>query len=226
MNISIHDMLEWFQSSCMILSLCFSLPLINNSKVVKYMQHFYWYSIVAFLLVLLKLMSRWFLFPSANTITIIGNYSILFHFIFLSLFILFLVPGKKSMTVPFTLFVLVITATLYCLITFQKVQQNSVSYAIANLGLVFYCLVYFYHYFQELPRSALFKEPSFWVITGVFFSMSTSIPINALHDYLRVDKVLALQQKKDLFSIAYLSYGTLHLFLIKAYLCSVNIKTT
>ena len=159
MNISIHDMLEWFQSSCMILSLCFSLPLINNSKVVKYMQHFYWYSIVAFLLVLLKLMSRWFLFPSANTITIIGNYSILFHFIFLSLFILFLVPGKKSMTVPFTLFVLVITATLYCLITFQKVQQNSVSYAIANLGLVFYCLVYFTIIFKNFHDPPSLKNP-------------------------------------------------------------------
>lgn len=223
---SIHDIMEWFQSSCMILSLVFSIPLINNGKVVKYMKHFYWYSVVAFLLVLLKLMSRWLLIPSKEIVTLIGNYSILFHFVFLSLFILFLVPGNSSKKVPFTLFFLVIIATLYCLVTFDSSKQNSVCYAIANLGLVFFCLEYYHHFFQEIPKSGLLKEPSFWVITGVFFCMSISVPINALHDYLRSDTIVKLEDKKDLFSIAYLSYGTLHLFFIKAYLCSVNLKTT
>ncbi len=190
------------------------------------MQHFYWYSVVACLFVLLKLTSRWFTFPSREVITIIGNYSILFHFIFLSLFILFKVPRQKSTKSLFALFFLVILGTLYCLLTSVDSKQNSLCFAIVNLGLVFFCLVYYSNFFEELPRPKLLQEPSFWVITGIFFCMSTCIPINALHDYLRTDTTLKLEHKKDLFSIAYLSYGSLHLFIIKAYLCSKSPKTT
>ncbi len=226
MNISIHDIMEWFQSTCMILSLIFAIPLINNNKVVKYMQHFYWYSIVASVLVLIKYMSRWFTIPSKYIVTLLYNYSILFHFIFLSLFILFAIPGKKSMKVSYTVFISVILLTLYYLLISGNMRQNSISYAIANLGLVFYCLMYYLNLFEQTPRCILLQEPSFWVITGIFFCMSTSIPINALHDYLRAENLVKLEQKKDLFSIAYFSYGSLHLFFIKAYLCSTNIKTT
>lgn len=222
MKISFYSIMEWFQFICMILSFLFSLQLIRNDRVVKYMRNFYWYSVVAALIALLRVTSSNFGLPTKLIMVEISNYSILFHFGFLSMFIFSVLPDKKKLQFSVPLLLTVFSLTLFFLITYSAKKQNSTSYAISNLGLVIYCVIYYSSLFWDVPKQNLLKEPSFWIISGIFLCMSISIPINSLHGYLRNDDYIKLENRKNLFGIAYFAYGTLHLFLIKAYLCSIR----
>jgi hypothetical protein len=226
MKITFFYVMEWFQIICMILSLLFSLPLINNDRVKSYMKKFYWYSIVAAILAVLRFSSDR-LSPSAQEfITKVNIYSILFHFTFLSIFISSVLPNKKGFSKYSPAFIsAVFCITLIFLLFDQNVRGNSVSFAIANLGLVIYCIVYYYNSFKEPSNADLLQEPSFWIISGIFLCMSASIPINSLHEFLRNETQIDIQRRKDIFGISYFAYGIFHLFLIKAYLCSTSHQT-
>ena len=218
--------MEWFQSTCMILSFLFSLQLINNNKVVTYMRYFYWYSTVAAAIVLVRWTSAHYTLPSKEIMTQLNSYSILFHFTFLSIFISSIFPGKENLKFPLPLFCILFTTILFSLLTYPGKNINSGAFAIGNLCLIIYCIIYFYLLFQNGSKVDLLKEPSFWIISGIFLGMSASIPINSLHAYLKYETNIGLEHRKNLFSISLFAYGLFHLFLIKAYLCSIPRQTT
>jgi hypothetical protein len=222
MQITFFYVMEWFQAVCMILSLLFSFRLINNPEIRNYMKGFYWYSIVAAGLAMLRFSSVQFPTPIQMAITRINNYSILFHFTFLSVFISSVLPNKQEFKYS-NLFILSFFCLSLIFLLFNKtIKANSVPFAIANLGLVLYCIIYYYRLSKEPIQLNLFKEPSFWIISGIFICMSASIPINSLHEYLKGESSIDLTHRKNLFGIGYFAYGCFHLFLIKAYLCSTS----
>lgn len=222
MTHTFYDIMVWFQSICMILSFLFSLRLISNKNVIPYMRYFYWYSIIGALITILRITSKTYHFPSENILAIISNYSILFHFTFLSWFINSLMPNKKQFRLLLPVYISIFCITLFFLILYPEKKQNSTSYGIANLGLVIYCITYYYQLFQITPKFDLLKDPSFWIISGIFFCMSITIPILSLHQYLRNENYINPEDRKNFSGIVYLAYGSLHLFLIKAYLCSIH----
>ena len=214
--------MEWFQSICMILSLLFSLRLINNTRVVVQMKYFYWYSVVGAFIIVLNILNYLFNIPTTSMMGIIRNYSVLFHFTFLSFFILSLLsPALKrkiclGIILPFFFF------SIIALISFSNERQNSTAYALSNLGLVILCIVYFSDLFNSTSKISLVKEPSFWIVSGIFLCMSAIIPINSLHEFLWDENFIVAKDRKLLSSVRYFAFGCMHLFFIKAYLCSVH----
>ena len=224
MQIPFFLLMGWFQDGCMLLSLLFSLKLINNDKVIKYMKYFYWYSIVGGILVLLKWTNKNYSFPSNDIMSQIRNYSVLFHFTFLSVFIYSILPRKNNFKLLLLLFFSIVFITVFCLVTGESTKANSVAFSIGNLGLVICCIIYFFGIFNNSPNQNLLKEPSFWIVSGIFLCMSAAIPVLSLYEYLRNENYVSQENKRNLTTIIYFAYGSLHLFLIKAYLCSISLQ--
>lgn len=220
MKYTFYEIMVWYQSICMILSFLFSLRLINNNKVVHYMRYFYWYSIVGGLIAIFRITTKKYGFPSEDIMAVVSNYSVLFHFTFLSWFIHTLMPNRNEFKLSIFVFVTIFCITLFFLILYPEKQQNSTSYAMGNIGLIIFCIIYFYQLFQTVPKLNLLKEPSFWIITGVFVCMSVSIPILSLHQFLRDENYINPESRKIFSGLVYLAYGSFHLFLLKAYVCS------
>ncbi len=87
--------------------------------------------------------------------------------------------------------------------------------ALESLCLIIPCLFYFFELFK-FPEIAFKKKESFWVITGILFYMSASIPIFLLSDYIKKN----IPAYFDIvFSLNYILYSILFLLFIKAYLC-------
>jgi len=225
MKMFIYQAMRMFQDICMILSLFFSFRLINNRKVISYMRYFYWYSVVGGAIVLISYTSKNLGLPGEKGLQEIRNYSILFHFTFLSMFILSLVRYRKGFKILLSIYCMLILLILFYVVTYRGNTLNSASYPIANLGLTFYCIVYYYFLFKDAPKINLQKNPAFWVISGIFLGMSVTIPIHSLHEYFRKENYVDLENRKALASIAYFSYGVFHLFLVKAYSCAVYPQT-
>ena len=184
------------------------------------MSGFYWYNIVSILILITYIFSSKLHFFSLSFYHLINNYSLIFHFSFLSYFIYRITKNTINKFIFWTIFFVIMLSVLIILIYNNNSKSDFIAFAISNLGLIIFCIFYYYYLFKELPSPSLLNEPSFWIITGIFLCMVLHVPISSIHGYL------TLKINKDIIrvilSISSLSYAFMHLFFVKAFLCSIN----
>jgi hypothetical protein len=89
--------------------------------------------------------------------------------------------------------------------------------------LIVPCLFYFAELFSNPSAKSLFKRPSFWITTGIFFYTFVSIPYYFIGPYLYISKY---QFSTELIALLFsLPYGITFLFLSKAFLCKTELTT-
>ena len=209
------------QCFCMLLSFLFSLKLICNKNIPYYMKGFFWYPTIGLIVMLPSLINAITL-KFSNLASAINNFSLVFHYIFLSVFIIRVMPKKKELVFLYSLFSLFLILIVFFLITNPITKQINQAFSICNFGLTIFCIIYYYKIFNNIPIISLWKEASFWIITGIFFCMAMNIPVTATIDYLH--KRISLLNMMLLNSIITVSYGIMHLFFIKAYICAFRIQ--
>ncbi len=184
------------------------------------MHKFYWYSIVVALISIHSFLYRYFSVTNKNVSGILHGFLLLFHFIFLSLFIYRTLPNKNISGYIKFLFFLFLSIIIFCLFTIDITIPKSTGYAFSNLALVLFCCVYYSQLIEETPTINLLKEPSFWIISGIFVCMCATIPLNVIRGYLFNNMPYELYFSMG--TLGSFAYGVMHLFFIKAYLCSIN----
>jgi hypothetical protein len=85
------------------------------------------------------------------------------------------------------------------------------------------CFFYFAELFSRPSPISLFRRPSFWITTGIFFYTFISIPYYFITDYLDKSKYQYQGELAVLFFA--LPYGLTFLFLSKAFLCKTELTT-
>jgi hypothetical protein len=220
MKIAFYDIIFLFQCGCMLASAIFSIKLIGNKRIPPYMNKFYWYSFVAGVLAIFDLLRNYFNIINKNTYVFFDSILLLFHFIFLSLFIYRVLPKRSNSEYFKLLIIFFLLGILFCMFANDLTGPQSTAYTFTNFGLVIFCCIYYLQLFEDMPTINLLKEPSFWVINGVFFCMCATIPITSLTRYLFNN--ISRELYFSIESIGAFAYGVMHLFFIKAYLCSTN----
>jgi len=206
----------------MFLAFAFSLQTIRNKSVVAYMQGFYWYSVIAIILSGIGIVQ----FISNNSITgllfLINKVSYIFHYVFLGAFISRVVKSHRVKRVLLFFLVIFLIVITYILIRTLNQHQSYVIQSITNFALVFCCLFYYFDLFENIPVKNLFKEPAFWVITGLFLCLTISVPLNTVRNFYLRNSSDGINLYAG--AISGFAYGIMHLFFVKAYLCSINLK--
>ena len=187
------------------------------------MNNFFWYPLLAFIVALPGMVATFFgnnqFWKPAH---LLNNISLFFHYSFLSTFIIKILPRGKNDKILKIVFIFFLILIVLLLFTDDLKKINGPAFAIANLGLTVFCMTYYYYIFNTPPVLQLRDEPSFWIITGIFFCMTLHIPMYATYNYLhgRISSSTFI-----LFgSISAFSYTIMHLFFIKAYICSAHLQ--
>ena len=212
-----HQLLEYY--------LNLKLRLINNSRIHEYMKGFYWYAIVAVIFsfpgFLVAHFSINFISYSSTYVTV--NFSTIFHYCFLGNFIIKVTPNRTKKIKYLRYLFWLQLFLLLCILTTSDITRTAYkAYLISDLGLSIFCIIYYYQLFQNLPTINLQKEPSFWIISGVFFAMTISTPILTSMEYL--------ENKIPIFTYflfhGFLSFAftIMYLFFIKAFICTIQMR--
>ncbi len=210
---------------CLIifLSFFFSINLYRLSWRNS-MKYFSIYHFVAFIMAIpFFLMFNGFL--KISYLFEINNYSLLFGFLFLALFMIFNMPNKKSRQFLIALFIILFTLLIFNIFKkdLDKSLQNSQAFAINCFGLLLYSIIYFFKLFKVIPEKRITTDPTFWVVIGVFSSSIISSPIFIVTGFFYkidpVNRVLIL-----IGLLPSLGFITLHFFLIKAILCTKKLQ--
>lgn len=153
-----------------------------------------------------------------------NSIGLIFHYLFLGLYLISQFEKKPNITNGFTI---VFLAGIPLLIKILPVKAygtfpNPGIFATANSILVILCLKFFIDLFQSAPNRILMKDPSFWIVIGIFICLSITIPIFLLHKLL-IDN-LSPSVFQIINAIIGIAYSLMHLFFIKGFLCSLQMK--
>lgn len=217
------NILLFFYFMTILLSCITSLFFIGVKTKPVYMKYFFWYPTITFLIMLNRNLSEYnYIDYMTNEIKyIIVNLSFILHYILLALFIKhnILASTKINNYLPslFWLFLFLIGILLF---SSGLTVKNGLAYGVTNFCLLIFCVIYFQQLFKNPPTVILIHSPAFWVVNGIFFGMTTTIPINFSGDFFIKDgNEESIQILRNLGSVSYI---IMHLFFIKAYLCIVR----
>ena len=143
MKLTLYDIFLFFQWGCMVTSSIFSLALVGNKRIPKYMHKFYWYSIVASLFSLYNFFQKYFNISSKNALGFLHSTLLLFHFLFLSYFIYCALPNKSIPKFIKLLFFSFFFIIMTCLLANDLHKPQAAAFTFSSLGLVIFCCFYY-----------------------------------------------------------------------------------
>ncbi len=192
----------------------------------KYFVLFPYYFIYYFLLLILfyanlifsKILPVGF-FVQSDYIFSIFEY-ITFSVFFQSIFLLR--RNRIFLRVLFVLFILFAIFSLvrdYTNYNFLQHTTHIRVYVLEGILLVTLCICYYTELFTVAPIIKLSSSSTFWIVTGIFFTMLCSLPFNFFEEYLLNSNMELYYQ---LYSINYVFYGLLFIMLIKGRLCKLQ----
>lgn len=144
------------------------------------------------------------------------NILLLAEFIFLNMYLYRIISSEKMRAVMKYFYWVFPVLILIEWIIWPFYGPSSFASVLKSLYFIGPCLVYFYELFANPKQIFLKSHPSFWIVTGILFYNTCTLPVFLLDTFF---------QKKspfysDLsFSLNYIVYGILFLLMIKAYLC-------
>lgn len=202
------------------ISFLFSIIKTRKPTNFSYMNGFYWYPLVA-MIVLVFFTLRFVNVIPRDISDKVNILSFIYHYYFCANFISKVVVYKKHVfyfnVIYYIFFILTITTTI---IAFFYTDYKGYVLTVANIGLIVLSLFYFNYLFEEEKNVNLFKQPAFWVITGIVLGMSFNIPSQSLSKHLLAS--LQFEITQWIFLVGAFGYVVMHLFFIKAsLLCSV-----
>jgi hypothetical protein len=197
---------------CALIAFCISI--LNRNKFSE-LQLIFFYPIASVIQILLYYYSSITLSDSrldniSSSLFIVLEF-LIFYYFFNKIIIL-----KKLKAFIRAIF-LVFTGTaisIWCL-TNSFYENSSKVFLIQSICVLCFCFSYFFQLFQLPPKVDLLNHPAFWVSTGCLFYFSSTIPLFCAESLLKT-----FPQYMSLYSINYLSYSILFLFITKAFLCS------
>ena len=127
---------------------------------------------------------------------------------------------KILMNILTIIYVLIILAFTTNNFVFLKANSAYLSYAISAIGFAFLLypsVSYFFELMNKYSTESLFKKPSFWIVSGIFFYSIISIPYYLLDNFLNTNKSIYRIMLSTIFF--YLPFTLNFVFLTKAFLC-------
>jgi hypothetical protein len=212
--------MQYFQFCSILIGFVFSIRIINNTEVVGYMKGFYWYSFFAVCFCSISILNLQTNMKYFYISQIVNKFSYIFHYLFLGIFIYRVLQHSKVKSIYLFVFFPFLLVIIYTLIqTVLKKGSYSVG-SVTNFCLVFLALFYYYDLFESKPVKDLYNEPAFWIVNGLFICLTITVPLNAIRGLLFTDENGQLNLIMG--AIASFAYAGMHLFFLKAYLCSTK----
>ncbi len=194
--------------------LILAIKIRTNEKVIPMMRIFYWYPLIG-IFVTFFILFQYYNKVFSNVAFCINLCSLLFHYLFLSYFILNSVYRRRYFkTIIWILFVFISV-----LISSSILNKHFDSIAFTNSCLFFFSLFYFFSIYKGDISGQLLNNPIFYVCSGVLIGTGLIVPAAIMFKYSIVLD-LGYDLRKFVIEVSLFGYIIMNLFFIKALLCS------
>ena len=163
----------------------------------------------------------WLTENNINTIVFFNFFS-LFEFVFYMYVLKNIILSPRIKTVISITIIIYSALALINIFFIQKMYTfHTLTYSIGCLLIVLISIYYFFELFKSPSAVNLKKEPAFWIVTGLLFFYTCTLPFFGLANYIyRVLPVLARNFEAILSMLNVLLYS---LFTV-AFLCRIKMR--
>ncbi len=184
------------------------------------MQGFFFGPLIT-LLVSANSISRFFFLYTIEKVFFIQSILLLCDLLFWASFFLKNLKNKQDSKKIKILFTCTLLISVYLLYFSSTNSPNFHIYALTNMCKAIFCIFFYNNLFKNLPDQYILSEPSFWIVTGLIFFSCLSLPFYALNSYIKQQFLPVISY--NIFSISNMLIIIMHLFFIKAYLCTIRL---
>lgn len=216
-----HKIVILIGTVVILFSFLIALQIRKSKKTPNYLQQFYLYPLLILFLSINTLTIDFFEIGFRSMQATVEEIIMIIEFIFFAYFfrvVLNIFPQKKWIDYVFILFMFL---TLPCVVlTLRQPLFHYYFRAFHNIGILLFCLIYIYSIFNNSPELFLKNNAAFWIVMGLLFYSSVTIPIFLGYYYLATNKHVSVLS--ILFPLTNISIIIMHLLFIKGYLCTIQ----
>lgn len=217
----IHAYLRIIQEIVLLISGAVAIYVAYKYGISGSMRWLFCYALLCIAVALASISQNWFKIIDADSFYYFKIASSIFHYSFLSLFILFI--KKPIMNIkPIKVYVsagIVMACLLVFFVLCTHKENQLLLFIINNFGLFVLCCFYFVRLFSSTEIVMIKSEASFWAVSGLLICMCISLPFAAYKFFLSSGLAKDYDIQQNVFYVAIFGYIIMHLFFIKAYLC-------
>ncbi len=152
---------------------------------------------------------------------IIQSNLFLLDLVFWSFFVSITLKDKKDTNKIKSLLLITLLISVYLLFFTNVDKRNVHIIALTSICKTIFCIFFYYKLFKNLSYKNILSEPSFWIVTGLIFYSCLSLPFYGLSSYIKMQ--FSPLVSNNIFSISNMLIIIMHLFFIKAYLCTIRV---
>ncbi len=216
---TLNDTVIWIGSGVILISFVLSILIPANNKA--YMKGFFFCPLIGLLVSANSIISVFLTLYAKEINFFIQSFLQLCDLLFWVLFFLKILNDKNQFKKIIILFISTLLIAGYLLYFNRTSIPNLHINALSNLCKIFFCISFYNKLFKNPPNQNILLEPSFWIVTGLIFYSCLSLPFYALHNYIRQNFVPIISY--NIFSISNMLIIIMHLFFIKACLCTISL---
>lgn len=217
---TLNEIILWVGTFVILISFILALILPLNLK--QYMKGFLYCPLIG-LLVSINSINAIIFFLYANSINFfIQSFLQLCDLVFWLYFFKKVLKRNYKASKIDLIFIFTLIVSIYILYFNRTSVSNLHINALCNLCKSIFCILFYNSLFRDLPDKNILKEPSFWIVTGLIFYSCLSLPFYALNSYIREQFVPIIAS--NIFSISNMLIIIMHLFFIKAYICTIQLR--
>lgn len=216
---SLNNTVIWVGTVVIIISLIISV--LYPKKNIKYMERFFFVILIALALSINSIFGSLFFLYNIKLFVFIQSCLDLLDLIFWTFFFLKLLPDKKNKIIISIFF---ITSLLFSFIFFfhnNLDKSNLQILVVFNVCKSVFCILFYHTLFKNLTYQNILSEQAFWIVNGLIFYSSLSLPFYGLNFYIK--EQFSPLISNNIFSISNMLIIIMHLFFIKAYLCRIQV---
>jgi len=216
----LNNSVLWIGSVVILISFILALAINQRLKIRAYMRNFFLFPLIGLLLSTNTILSRFFFTYGDEVFYPIQSLLDLLSLCFWAHFFLNVFVNKNDLVKIRILFVSTVVTAIGLYIFSNHKQSNLHLLSVMNICNTIFCIFFYYRLFKRVPNQDIRFEPCFWVIAGLFFYSSLSLPFYSLNDYIRVTfPAIAMY----ILAISNMMIIIMYFFFIKACICTVRL---
>jgi hypothetical protein len=149
-------------------------------------------------------------FPIYNLFTV-------FETLAFSYFLFLIIRSRQIKKISFLLLALFLLFFIQSSLKDGLQHTNDLAVVFESIIIVILCLTFFRELFTRSEPIDLLKEPSFWLVTGIFFYLTVIFPLFLADSYLKSHGLIKVAQ--GLYSINNFALCVTYLLFIKGFTC-------
>lgn len=198
----------------------FAIKVLRRQSIPENIRFFALYPILSLIIGVPNIIHDYYLKSLKPFCNVLNNLTLIIHISLIGYFIYSVLKSKELKRIYIVLLSTFQLIIVWYLSSIDVFKTSYTAYGVTNFCIIIATLFYYFEVFVNPPVVKLTDEPSFWIISGVFFGMCLNMPFTATSNIILHENNDTIKMIMGAFLV--LSFTLMHSFFVKGLKCTIR----